>query len=84
MTANLRLEAAGLPVVLHVHDEVIAEAPLSRRITPRDIHAILTERPSWATNMPIDAECWVGPRFGKVNREKIKPVHESTQCDRYD
>jgi DNA polymerase len=78
MSACLRLEHARLPVVLHVHDEVLSEVPLSRGITPRDIHTILTQRPSWAADMPIDAECWVSPRYGKVDKEKIKPEEAET------
>jgi DNA polymerase len=69
--ACLRLEAAGLPVILHVHDELLAEAPLNRGITPRDVHRILTQRPAWAATIPVDAECWVSPRYGKVAKENI-------------
>jgi DNA polymerase len=79
MAACLRLEAAGLPVILHVHDEVLVEIPLSRGIAPRDVHRILTKRPAWAANMPIDAECWVSPRYGKVDKEKTKPEPKPTK-----
>ena len=59
--AILRIEAAGYPVVLHVHDEVVCEVPLD---TPVDaISELLTTPPAWANGLPIgcdahECECY--------------------------
>jgi DNA polymerase len=61
--AMLRLENAGFPVILHVHDEIVAEvAPGS------DFEAyksIMAECPEWAEGFPIEVAGWVGQRFKK-------------------
>ena len=60
--AMLRLEAAGYPIVLTVHDEVIAEVPENFGSTEEFTH-IMTRAPSWAPTLPIAAKAWTGPRF---------------------
>jgi DNA polymerase len=46
--AIVRLEAAGYPVVLHVHDEVVCEVPLDSAHTVTEFQAIVNELPDWA------------------------------------
>ena len=62
--AMLRLEAAGYPIVLHVHDEIVAEVPASFGSTEEFIR-LMTQRPSWALDLPIAASAWTGPRYCK-------------------
>jgi DNA polymerase I-like protein with 3'-5' exonuclease and polymerase domains len=50
----LRLDKAGIRVVLHAHDEVLCEVGLG--ITTKDIEALLTVPPSWAKKLPLGAE----------------------------
>jgi hypothetical protein len=50
----LALEAAGLRVLFHVHDEVIVDAPAGT--DPATVIALLTQRPTWAATLPIAAE----------------------------
>jgi DNA polymerase len=60
--AIVRLEEANIPVVLHVHDEVVAE------VIPEAVDRVLPivkELPSWAAGLPIDAKVWTGPRYRK-------------------
>lgn len=62
-----RLEAAGLPVVFHVHDEVVIDTkPFD---TPENmlarVEAIMSEPVSWATGLPLNAAGWVGQFFTK-------------------
>lgn len=52
--AVLRLEAAGYPVVFHVHDEAIIEADEGARID--DVVALLKIVPEWAAGLPVDSE----------------------------
>jgi DNA polymerase len=63
--AMLRLEAAGCFLVLHVHDELVAEAPEGRGSTDQFV-AIMTMLPDWAQGLPIAAKAWTGPRYVKT------------------
>lgn len=63
MEAALRVEAAGFPVVLKVHDEVVCEA--SAQLSCATFNQLLEVPPTWADGLPIAAESWVGPRYKK-------------------
>ena len=58
-----RLEAAGLRVVLHVHDEYLLEADAEVEIS--DVLALLREAPPWASDLPLDAGAWEGECYAK-------------------
>ena len=60
--AMLRIEAAGYSIVLHVHDEIVAEVPEGFGST-EEFTRIMTRAPSWALTLPIAAKAWAGPRF---------------------
>ena len=62
--AMLRIEAAGYPIVLHVHDEVIAEIPEGFGSTTEFIR-LMTMLPGWALGLPVAAKAWSGNRFCK-------------------
>ena len=61
------LEAAGLPIVFHIHDEVVIdvtpfaddETMLSR------VEQIMTLPIPWAPGLPLNADGWVGKYFKK-------------------
>lgn len=61
----LRLEKLGIPIVLHAHDEAVAEIPKESGLTPEEFCAILAELPSWAKDCPITATGWRGNRYRK-------------------
>lgn len=52
--AVLRLEAAGYPIVLRVHDEIVAEVPEGRG-SVEEFEAIMSQAPAWAQGWPIRA-----------------------------
>lgn len=62
-----RLEAAGLPVVFHVHDEVVID--VARFGTDKEmldrVCRIMSEVPEWAEGLPLAADGWVGLFFTK-------------------
>ena len=62
-----RLEAAGLPVVFHVHDEVVIDAaPFADEDTMLDtVCSIMGEPVPWAPDLPLKAAGWVGYYFTK-------------------
>ena len=62
--AMLRIEAAGYPIVLHVHDEVVAEVPIGFGSTD-EFTQLMTRKPAWALDLPIAASGWSRPRYGK-------------------
>ena len=59
-----RLEAANYPVVFHVHDEVIVECA-AERASLDDIAAIMGQPVSWAPDLPLGADGWVGAFYKK-------------------
>ena len=62
-----RLEAAGLPVIFHVHDEVVIDiAPWADNDTMLDLVCSIMRTPiSWAPDLPLNADGWVGHYFRK-------------------
>jgi DNA polymerase len=62
--AMVRLEAAGYPIILTVHDEAVAELPVGQG-SLEEFEAIMREQPSWCPGFPIAAEGWEGERYRK-------------------
>ena len=60
----LRLEAAGYPIVLTVHDEVVSEIDKDFGDV-KEFERILTIVPEWAEGFPLVAEGWRRERYGK-------------------
>lgn len=62
--AMLRAEAAGYPIVMTVHDEVVsATEPRGRSV--EDFVSVLCEVPDWAEGFPVAAAGWSGDRYRK-------------------
>ncbi len=61
--ALLRLEKVGIRVVLHVHDEIVAELPDVARF--EEMKALMATPPSWASGLPLAVEGYVSSRYRK-------------------
>jgi len=60
----LKLEAAGFPVVFHIHDEVVIDIPKDHA----DLDAvtqIMSQPIPWAPDLPLAADGWIGEYFTK-------------------
>jgi len=62
--AWLRLEIAGYPIIMTVHDELVAE-PRAGHGSQEEFERILATRPAWAPDLPIAVEGWEGDRYRK-------------------
>ena len=61
------VEAAGLPVVFHIHDEIVIETlPFgSDEEMLARVCDLMTRPIPWASGLPLKAEGWVGQYFKK-------------------
>jgi len=74
-----RVQKHGHEVVMHVHDEIVAEYPeemvkdaLNKKGvleyglgTVKEFEALMSTLPEWAEGCPVDAEGWIGKRYRK-------------------
>ena len=60
----LRIKAAGYRIVLHVHDEIVAEVPAGFG-SIEEFTRLMTRKPAWALELPIAAGAWTGTRYRK-------------------
>jgi len=59
----LRLDAAGYRIVMHVHDEVVIEAPDTASLN--DICAVMGETPAWAKGLLLRADGFICDYYQK-------------------
>ena len=61
-----RMDAEGIPVVLHVHDEIVAEVDTdcADELAAR-MKSYMVEGPAWAEGLPLAASGKVMARYGK-------------------
>ena len=59
-----RLEAAGYPVVFHIHDEVVIDAGAGKDSLD-DVIRIMSQVPVWAEGLPLNADGWINDFFKK-------------------
>ena len=66
-TAMVEIEAEDIPVVMHIHDEPVAEVKKFRaQYALERMIAIMSTTPSYAPGLPLAAEGWTGKRYRKA------------------
>lgn len=58
-------ERAGYNPVVHVHDEIICEAPDTPAFTAEGLAEIMSDNPDWADGLPLGAEGFECARYRK-------------------
>lgn len=59
----IRAERSGLPIVFHVHDEIIVEANETQ--TLNDVEAIFSQPISWCRDLPLKGAGYTTPYYIK-------------------
>ena len=62
-TVILRAEAAGLPVVFHVHDEIIVEASPDQTLA--QVEDLFSEPIPWCADLPLKGAGYTTPYYLK-------------------
>jgi DNA polymerase len=61
-----RAEAAGFPLVLTVHDELLTEVPAEAEDKNAEaLEVIMSVLPQWASGLPVAAKAWEDTRYVK-------------------
>jgi hypothetical protein len=75
--AMMRLEAAGYPIVLHVHDEAVAQVPAGFA-GAEEFARLMSEPPDWAAGLPLVAKGWASARYGAKSAAPPAPSPSSS------
>jgi len=62
-TVILRAKAANLPIVFHIHDEVVVEAPEDRPLS--DVEALFSAPIDWCRDLPLSGAGYTTPYYLK-------------------
>ncbi len=66
LAANMpAIEAAGYPIVLSVHDELLTETPDTPGYNPGHLSALMAATPPWAEGLPLAAAGFEATRYRK-------------------
>lgn len=59
----LRAKAANLPIVFHIHDEIVVEAPETRPLA--DVEALFSKPIEWCRDLPLNGAGYTTPYYLK-------------------
>ena len=62
--AITNLENAGIPVIFHIHDEVVIDVK-ANTVSLEDVVKIMAQPIPWAPGLPLGADGWTGQFFKK-------------------
>lgn len=65
VAAMFRVEEAGYPIVLHVHDELVSEVDDDYGDMKEYDALVAGPSPAWAAGLPVASEGWTGHRYKK-------------------
>lgn len=63
--ALIRCDEQGLPVVLHVYDEIVLEVDEDNTTAVDELKAIMCDPPAWAKGLPVNVEGGESRRYTK-------------------
>lgn len=64
VNAMFNVTEAGYDVVMHIHDEIVAEIDEGKGDLA-EFESLMTKLPEWAKGLPLKAEGWIGKRYRK-------------------
>lgn len=64
VNAMFNVTEAGYDVVMHIHDEIVAEIDEGNGDLA-EFESLMTKLPEWAKGLPLKAEGWIGKRYRK-------------------
>lgn len=64
VSAMCNVTEAGYDVVMHIHDEIVAEIDEGKG-NLAEFESLMTKLPEWAKGLPLKAEGWIGKRYRK-------------------
>ena len=64
VNAMCNVTEAGYDVVMHIHDEIVAEIDEGKG-NLAEFESLMTKLPEWAKGLPLKAEGWIGKRYRK-------------------
>jgi DNA polymerase len=62
----IRVEQAGYPIILTIHDEIVAELDNGVGTRHEFERLMAGPTPTWAAGCPVEVEGWEGPRYRKA------------------
>jgi DNA polymerase len=72
VAAIARMEARGLRVVLHVHDDLVVEAPIGS-VSPEEFQRLALEPVPWAEGLPLAGKARVAHCYLEEPEEPLQP-----------